>query len=133
MGSNLRNMAFNLKDDGLHVSGEWHKFFFSVGFDTLVDFVTTGADIFEVRVRKLDVAGIDLGFLRKFVLESMKKRLNHTMKGICKFKYIGEESDSSRALQVTVDPKSLVPAFPDLHLVDVEVRDREFLLKIGKI
>jgi hypothetical protein len=55
------------------------------------------------------------------------------MKGICKFKYIGEESDESRALQVSVDPKALVPAFPELHLVDVDVRDHEFLLKIGKI
>jgi hypothetical protein len=133
MGSNLRNMQFNLKDDGLHVSGEWHKLFISVGFDTLVDFVSTGPDVFEVRVRKLDVAGIDLGFLRKFVLESMKKRLDARMKGICKFKYIGEESDESRALQVSVDPKALVPAFPELHLVDVDVRDHEFLLKIGKI
>jgi hypothetical protein len=133
MGDNLRNMQFNLKDDGLHVSGEWHKLFLNIGFDTLVDFVSTGPDVFEVRVRKLDVAGIDLGFLRKFVLESMKKRLDARMKGICKFKYIGEESDDSRALQVSVDPKTLVPAFPDLHLVDVDVRDKEFLLKIGKI
>jgi hypothetical protein len=133
MGDNLRNMQFDLKDDGLHVSGEWHKLFFNIGFDTLVDFVSTGPDVFEVRVRKLDVAGIDLGFLRKFVLESMKKRLNARMKGICKFKYIGEETDDSRALQVSVDPKTLVPAFPDLHLVDVDVRDREFLMKIGKI
>jgi hypothetical protein len=133
MGSNLRNMQFNLKDDGLHVSGEWHKLFFNVGFDTLVDFVTTGVDVFEIRVRKLDVAGIDLGFLRKFVLEAMKKRLDNTLKKICTFKYIGEEKDDSRALQVTIDPKALVPAFPDLHLVDVDVRDHEFLLKIGKI
>jgi hypothetical protein len=27
MGDNLRNMQFDLKDDGLHVSGEWHKLF----------------------------------------------------------------------------------------------------------
>jgi hypothetical protein len=35
-------------------------------------------------------------------------------------------------LKVTVDPKALMPAFPNLHLVDVDVRDRNFLLKIGR-
>jgi hypothetical protein len=132
MGSNLRDLAINLKDDGLHVSGAWHKFFITIPFDTIVDFVTTGTDVFEVRVRQLDVAGIDLEFLTSFVLEAMKKRLDSALKGICSFKYVGEEKDHSRALQVTVEPKNLVPAFPDLHLVDVDVRDREFLLKIGR-
>ena len=132
MGSNLRDLAINLKDDGLHVAGAWHKFFITIPFDTIVDFVTTGTDVFEVRVRELDVAGIDLEFLTKFVLEAMKKRLDSALKGICSFRYVGEEKDHSRALQVTVEPKNLVPAFPDLHLVDVDVRDREFLLKIGR-
>ena len=88
----------------------------------MVDFVTTGVDVFEVRVRELEVAGIDLQFLTKFVLESMKTRLDSALKGICTFKYVGEEGDHSRALEVTVEPKALVPAFPDLHLVDVDVR-----------
>lgn len=132
MGSNLRNLNVALKDDGLHVSGSWHTFFFfSIPFDTVVDFVSTGPDVFEVRVRAMDVAGIDLEFLSKFVLESMKKRLNLALKGICKFNYVGEEKDHSRALQVTVEPKQLVPAFPDLHLVAVDVREQEFLLKVG--
>ena len=133
MGSNLRDLKITLMDDGLHVTGKWHTFFFfSISFDTAVDFVTTGVDVFEVRVRKLDVAGIDLEFLTKFVLEALKKRLDTALKGICTFKYVGVEKDHSRALQVTVSPKALVPAFPDLHLVDVDVREREFLLKIGK-
>jgi hypothetical protein len=132
MGS-LRKIDFQLTDDGLHVSGSWHSFLFlSFPFDTVVDFVSTQPDTFEVRVRELKVAGINFEFLTSFLLESMKKRLNHAMKGICKFKYVGVESDHSRALQVTVDPKALVPAFPDLHLVAVDVRDREFLLKIGR-
>jgi hypothetical protein len=132
MGSKLRDFEMNLKEDGLHVSGKWHAFLFNIPFDTTVDFVTTGLDTFEIRVRDLDVAGIDLEFLSKFVLESMKKRLESTLKGICTFKYMGTEKDHSRSLQVTVDPKALVPAFPDLHLVAVDVRDHEFLLKIGR-
>jgi hypothetical protein len=112
----------------------WHTFLFlSIPFDTVVDFVSTAPDVFEVRLRDLAVAGIDLEFMSKFVLEAMKKRLYHTLKGICKFKYVGEEKDKSRALQVSVDPKALVPAFPDLHLVDVDVREGEFLLKIGRL
>ena len=132
MGSNLREFEIQLKDDGLHVSGKWHLLFISVPFDTIVDFVTTSADVFEARVRKMDVAGIDLEFLTKFVLEALKKRLDKSLKGICSFQYLGEEKDHARALQVTVDPQKLLPAFPFLHLVDVDVREREFLLKIGR-
>ncbi len=132
MGSHLRNLTMVLKEDGLHVAGEWKTFFFSIPFDTLVDFVTTGVDIFEVRVRELDVAGMDLEFLTKFVLEAMQTRLDLALKGICTFKYVGEQGDHSRALQVTVNPTKLVPAFADLHLLDVDVRDREFLLKVGR-
>jgi hypothetical protein len=132
IGSKIRDLKIDLKEDGLHVSGKWRALFFSVPFDTVVDFVTTGLDVFEVRVRKLDFAGIDLEFMTKFVLEAMKKRLDQTLKGICTFKYIGVETDHSRALQVTVNPRTLVPAFPDLHLVAVDVREQEFLLKVGK-
>jgi hypothetical protein len=131
MGSKLRDLQIQLKDDGLHVSGRWHTFFFSIPFDSIVDFVTTGTDVFEVRVRDLQVAGLDLEFLTKFVLESMQKRLDTAMHGICTFRYVGEEKDHSRALQVTVKADKLVPAFPDLHLVAVAVRDRELLLKVG--
>ena len=131
MSSSIRNLTFNLSDDGLHVAGDWHKFFFTVPFDAVIDFVTTGTDVFEVRMRKLDVAGINLESLSSFVLESLKTRLDHALHGTCTFTYVGKEADNSRALQVNVDAKALVPAFPDLHLVDVDVRDQEFLLKIG--
>ena len=132
MPSNIRDLEFALRDDGLHVTGKYHTFlFFNVSFETIVDISWVGDDVFDVKVRKLEAGGVNLGFMEKFVLESMKKRLNHTLKGMCKFKYVGEESDHTQALRVTVDPKTLVPAFPDLHLVDVDVRDREFLLKIG--
>jgi hypothetical protein len=127
MGSKLKNVNFNLRDDGLHVSGSWHTFLFlSIPFDVAVDFVSTGVDVFEVRLGKLDVAGIDFDFMSKFVLDSIRKRLDKTLKKICIFK------DIPHGLQVTVDPKALVPAVPDLHLVAVDVRDREFLLKIGR-
>ena len=129
--SMIQDLDLQLKDDGLHVFGKYKKFFFSVSFETIVDFVTTAPDVFEVRVRELEVGGINIGFLRGFVLEVIKKRLENTLKNICEFKYLGAESDQSRALQVTVEPKNLVAAFPDLHLIDVDIRDREFLLKIG--
>ncbi len=131
MGTKIQNFKIDLRDDGLHVSGDYHALLFKVPFDTIVDFVTTGTDVFEARVRELKVAGLDLEFLTKYVLEAMKSRLDKALKGICTFKYVGEESDHARALQVAVNPQHLVPAFPDLHLVDVDVRDREFLLKIG--
>lgn len=133
MGSNLRDFKVDLKDDGLHVSGKWHKFFITIPFDTTVDFVSTGPDVFEVKVRELDVGGIDFEFMAQFVLEAIKVRLDKALSKICTFTYVGKEKDHSRALRVTVEPKTLVPAFPDLHLVGIDVRDREFLLKIGHV
>ncbi len=131
LGSSLRDFQIELKNDGLHVSGKWHKFFLTVPFDTIVDFKSTALDTFEVKVREMDVAGISFEFLSRFALEALKNRLDHSLKGICTFQYKGEESDHSRALQVTVNPKTLVPAFPGLHLVDVEIKEKEFLLKVG--
>ena len=133
MDSGLKEFNLELRDDGLHVTGRYRIFlFFTFPFETVIDFVFTGTDVFEAKVREIKVGGNNLKFLTKFALESLKRRLNHSLKGICKFKYIGEESDSSYALRVTVDPKALIPAFPDLHLVDVDVREHEFLLKVGR-
>ncbi len=134
LGDKVHDLKLHLKDDGLHVTGSAHAFlFFSVSFETVVDFVTTAVDTFEVRVRRIEVAGINVEFLAKVVLESVKQRLDSTLKGVCTFDYVGEEKDHSRALQVKVNTKTLVPAFPDLHLVNVDVRDKEFLLKIGHL
>ncbi len=132
LGSKLKNLQFRLMDDGLHVSGELHKFFFTIPFQTVVDFASTSVDVFEMRVREFEVAGLDFEFLTNFILEAMKNRLDHALKGICQFRYVGEEKDRARALEVRIDPKSLVPAFPDLHLVEVDIRDSEFLLKVGQ-
>ncbi len=131
MTDKIKNFKIELKDDGLHVAGEFKTFLVTVPFETVVDLVTTGLDTFEVRVRELEVAGLDLEFLTSFILEAIEKRLDSMLKGICTFKYLGTESDESRALQVTVNPKTLVPAFPDLHLINIDVREGEFLLKIG--
>lgn len=131
MGTNLHDFKMDLEDDGLHVSGKYKALLVSIPFDTVVDFVSTGPDVFEARVRDIEVAGIDVEFLSGFILEAVKRRLHQSLKGLCHFKYIGEEEDDARALQVTVDPKAIVPAFPDLHLINVDVRKREFLLKIG--
>jgi len=133
MGSNMKNFSLELRDDGLHVSGSYKAFlFFSFPFETTIDFNSTGPDEFEARVRSVKVGGNDFKFLAKYALESLQKRLNHSLKGIFHFKYVGEQSDSSYALHATVDPKALVPAFPGLHLVDVDVREHEFLLKVGR-
>ena len=131
MPSKLRKLDMKLMDDGLHVVGSWHAFIFNVPFDTVVNFVWTRPDSFEVRVGELDVAGIDFEFLSKFVLESIQNRIDSTLKGICTYHYIRERPDRSRALEVTMDSQKLIPAFPDLHLVGVDVREGEFLLKMG--
>jgi hypothetical protein len=133
IGGNVKELKMDMKDDGLHVSGRVKKFFFSVPFETTDDLQTTGPDVFEIRVRELEVAGLNFSFLTQFVFDQMKSRLDNTLKGLCVFDYVGEEKDHSRAMRVTVNPKGLVPAFPDLHLVAVDVRDREFLLKIGRL
>ncbi|MGZ3774052.1 MAG: hypothetical protein ACXVCY_08770 [Pseudobdellovibrionaceae bacterium] len=133
MGSKLSDLKIELKQDGLHVSGKYHRFFFSIPFDTIVDFDSVeNTDAFDVSVRDVEIAGVDLEFMTGFILESVQKRLDQSLKGICNFKYIGEKKDGSRALRVYLDPEKLIPALPGLHLVDVEVRDREFQLKVGK-
>lgn len=135
MGSKLSDMKIELKKDGLHVSGKYHRYFLTIPFDTIVDFDTVDnkPDVFDVSVRDIEIAGLDLEFMTGFILDAMKSRLDQSLKGICDFEYIGEKKDNSRALRVHLDPAKLIPALPGLHLIDVEVRNREFLLKVGKI
>lgn len=134
MGSaNIEDFDVSLQEDGVHITGKWKKYFFSVPFDAVVDFVTTAPDVFEVRLRKLNAKGLDIKFLTKYALESIKDRLDQTLVGICKFEYTGKDQEDNYVLKVTVTPKNLVPAFPDLHLVGVDVANREFLLQVGYI
>lgn len=132
LGTMVEDLDVALKEDGVHVTGKVKKFFLTIPFDTTVDFVTTEPDVFEVRLSKLNVKGIDLKFLTKYVLDAIKERLDKALAGICKFEYLGERNDS-QVLRVRVEPKNLVPAFPDLHLVAVDVGNREFLLKVGHV
>src|SRR5690606_22060839 len=96
----------------------------------IVDFVSTAPDEFEVRLGALRILGINLTFLTRFAIDTIQEKLNTALAGICTYNYLGEK-DGSEVLQVKIDPKNLIPAFPDLHLVDVDVRDRAFVLRIG--
>ena len=133
VGSKLRDLKIEFKKDGLHVSGKYHKFFINIPFDTIVDFETSDKlpDTIDVSVRDIEVGGIDLEFMTGFILEAMKFRLDQTLKGICTFEYLGEKADNSRVLRVHLAPAALIPALPGQHLVDLEIRDGEFLFKIG--
>ena len=132
MSSKIRDFKLELKDDGLHVTGKYHSFLFSIPFETVVDFLSTDVDVFEVRIRALQVGGIDFSFLEKTVLESMQRRLDEMLKGVCHFEYVGMVNDKSHALRVTVNSKALLPIDEDLHLIKVDVLDSEFLMKIGR-
>jgi len=130
-GSRIRDLKFDFRDDGIHVSGGYRVLLVTVPFDTTIDIAATSLDAFEVRVRQLDIAGIDFDYLKKVALGSIRKRLDERFPGVCQFE--DAEDGPERILKVRVDPKLLMPAFPNLHLVDVDVRDRFFLLKIGKV
>ena len=133
LGSKLRDFKIELKSDGVHVTGKYHKFFFNIPFDTIVDFDTAEADdAFDVSVRKIRVMGMNLDFLSGFILDSIRSRLDQSLRGICTFKDLGENKEGAHVLQVHVDPAQLIPALPNLHLLDIEVRDSEFLLKVGR-
>lgn len=133
LGSGMKNFQLELRDDGLHVSGRYKAFlFFSFPFETTIDLESTGVDEFEAEVRKVEVGGNNFSFLAKYALESLQDRLSQSLKGICTFDYLGKQGDESYALRVHVDPKALVPALPGLHLIDVDVREHEFLLKVGR-
>ena len=77
-------------------------------------------------------ASLDLKFLTPLALAAVKDRLKVALNGVAKYKYLGKK-DESRALRVRIDPKKLVPAFPHFHLLEVDVRDRNFMLKIGRL
>lgn len=133
MSKDIKDFEILFQNDGIHVTGKVRKFFIDIPFDGLVDFVWTGPDVFEVRLRSLEVMKMDLKFLTPFALRAFKKRLDSALSGIAEYKYIRKKKDDSRLLRVKVDPKRLIPAFPDFHLVGVDVRDKNFMLKIGRI
>ena len=132
MSDSIKDFKIRFKADGIHISGKVRKFFMDVPFEGLVDFTYTGPDVFEVSIRQLEVLKMDLKFLTPLALTAVKTRLKTALKGICKYKYLGNK-EQSRVLQVKINPAKLIPALPDFHLVGVDVRDRNFMLKIGRI
>jgi hypothetical protein len=131
--SKIKDLDIQLREDGLHATGGWKSLLFTIPFDAIVDFETIAQDTFEIRVRQMDVAGLNFSFLTKYVLDAVKAKMQQTLNGICTFKYVGKNADKAEAVQVAIRPQNLIPAFPNLHLINVDVRDREFSLKLGKL
>lgn len=132
LGDQIKDFTVSFKDDGIHVTGKVKKWFFTIPFDSIVDFVFTGPDVFEVRLRELNVFGIGLTFLTKHALNAVKDKLDSVLHEIATYEYLGDKEDS-KALRVTINSAKLIPAFPNLHLVDIDVRDRSFMLRIGRV
>lgn len=132
MSSDIKDFKIRFKNGGIHISGKVRKFFVDIPFEGLIDFVFTGPDVFEVRLRKLEALRMDFKFLTPLALAAVKKRFKKALSGVGTYKYLGKK-DHSRVLQITIEPKNLIPAFPEFHLVGVDVRDRNFMLKIGRI
>jgi len=134
LGKHIRHFSMDFQEDGIYVSGQWHEPFLpQIPFDALVDFVWTANNVFEIRVREVRVAHINLAILTGLVLEAAKNRLDRTMKGICNFQYVGEEKDRSRAIRVAVNMPGLLPAFPKMTLTGIKIREKELLLKAGQL
>ena len=127
----IHDFNVDFQEDGVHVTGKVKKYFMTIPFDTLVDFVCTEPDVFEVRIREMKVFMVDLKFLTPIALKILRKRLMAALEGIGTFKYVGKKEKAS-TLRVRIDSQKLIPAFPGLHLVDVNVRDGNFMLRIGK-
>jgi hypothetical protein len=133
LNQHIRHFSLDLKEDGIHVNGDWHELLLPpIPFHAIIDLVWTGPDIFEIRVREIEIMHVDLKVLTKIVLEATKNRLDKTLKGACTFEYLGEEKDRSRAIRVSVHMATLLPAFPKLALTGIVIKDKELLLKTGK-
>jgi hypothetical protein len=133
LGPKIRGFSLNLLEDGLHASGRWRgPFGIEIPFDAVLDPVWVAPDAFELRLRDIRVAGVDLESLSGLVLEAAKKRLDGSLKGICTFSYVGKSKLRARALRVQLDMAALIPAFPDLALTGITTRDGELLLKAGR-
>jgi hypothetical protein len=132
MSSDIKDFKIRFKNGGIHISGKIRKFFVDFPFEGLIDFIYTGPNVFEVRLRKLEALSMDFKFLTPLALAAVKSRFKKALKGVGTYQYLGKK-DHSRVLQITIESKKLIPAFPEFHLVGVDVRDRNFMLKIGRI
>jgi hypothetical protein len=137
IGDKVDNLDIQMRDDGLHVSGRYRAVGVPVPFDAFVDLGTVQSDVFDVRVKGLEVAGLDVPFLTGSVLNLLRNLLDHALEGRCTFEDIQQTPDHPRALRVHVGldkdgaPAPLVPVFPTLHLKSAEVQEREFILRLG--
>jgi hypothetical protein len=134
LGDKLSDFRLSLREDGLHVNGRWRgPLGIAIPFHTVLDPVWVANDAFELRLRDIKIAGIDLEALSGLVLDAAKKRLDSSLKGICAFREAGKSRFSARALRVQLDMAALIPAFPDLALTAITTRDGELLLKAGRL
>jgi hypothetical protein len=134
LGGKIRNFGLEFKEDGLHAHGRWHiPIFPDIPFGAVLKFVWISPNVFELRVERIKIEHIDMKSLAGLVLDLAKGRLNKSLNGACTFQYISKEEDGSRALRVTINMPLLVPAFPDLNLTGIVTKDRELLMKIGKL
>jgi hypothetical protein len=137
LSDKVDNLDIQMHDDGLHVSGRYRGMGLPVPFDAFVNPVPVETDVFEVRVKGLEVAGLDVPFLTGSVLNLLRNLLDHALEGRCTFEDLQQTADHERALRVHVGinkeeaPAPVVPAFPTLRLKSVEVQEREFILRLG--
>jgi hypothetical protein len=132
ISEDIKDFKIDFRNNGIRISGTVKKFFMDVPFKGTVDFISTGPDVFEVRLRELKILNIDVKFLTPLALKAVERRLKKALKGMCTYEYMGNK-EHSRVLQVKIEPKKLIPALPDFHLIDVDIRTRNFMLKIGRI
>lgn len=131
MGDSVQDLKVLFLEDGIHITGSYKKWFLSVPFDTLADFSALEPDVFEVRLRKFKVLGVNLSFLVQPALSLMRERLESALQNFCTYEYLGKE-DGDNVLVIKFDTPKLIPAFPNLHVVDVNFSNGAFMLGIGK-
>src|SRR5690606_10088807 len=94
MSKDIKDFEILFQKDGVHVKGKIKKFFMDIPFDGLVDFVSTGPNVFEVRLRNLEILRMDFKFLTPLALKAIKGRLTKALNGICTYKYLGKKDHS---------------------------------------
>ena len=129
--SRVRRLSLDLREDGIHIKGDWRLTIIPIPFETTLQLVWTGPNVFEIRVSEIKVVHLDIKPIARIVLDVFKRRLDRTLKGVCAFQYIGEEKNGTLAVRAGVDMTHLLPAFPKLALTGVQVKDKELLLKAG--
>ena len=129
IGSKIKNLKFELKNEDLQASGKYRWFLFSIPFSTSIAVKYLAEDQFTIAVSAIKIAGINAELLAGYILEIVKGRLDAALKGILQFDDLGKQKDQSRTLLVTVNPKKLIPALSSFHVIDVRLREKEFLLK----